>query len=174
MRMTLVGTMVAAAWLAGCESSDEASDLDDLRDRSDDNIALLDRIEDMSPSAAADVPLSGTATYEGFAGILLETPGSNTALIGDAEITADFATDEMEGRLDNFEGRVQGGGVQDFDGEITLSDGDIAVVTGSDFRANAGGVLTGGGDVIGVDGSIVGAFFNDDVVEGDMTVAGER
>ncbi len=159
----LMGSALVALTLAGCDSAgDDFDDTSDFARRLDANSDLAAAVADMPLSSASEVPDSGSATYDGYASMAIDTPSEETSLIGDARLVADFGDDDLRGRLDNFEGSVNGGRVREYDGFLTVSDGDLRVASASGIGANVGGVIQGNGDVIGVDGSVFGTFRSDD------------
>lgn len=121
------------------------------------NAEMAARVTGWPDAAAAEVPVTGSATFEGFATLVMETPRT-TDLVGRATLTADFGNDSIAGTLEDFAGRVNGAAVQELDGEIAVTDGDLRVLAPSVFRADLGGLLTGGGQVLGVEGGLLGSF----------------
>jgi len=108
-------------------------------------------------TTAVQMPLFGNATYDGTAVMTLDTP-TRSSLIGEAAVIANFSTDRVFGTFDNFVGSLNGAPVQTFAGLLTTTNGEIDVSQSNFIQADMGGVLTGGGNVIGVDGAIIGNF----------------
>ena len=149
-------TVWAALALAGCGSTETISAGNDFRDRIDANADLASEVAGLPTATAAEVPVTGSATYDGYATVVIDTDVAETSLVGDATLVADFAGDTIEGTLDDFVGTVDGGAIRDYDDSLAVSDGDLRVATAAGFGADVNGVLEGGGDTIGVDGSIFG------------------
>jgi len=127
--------------------------------------ALQDATGDLAVTPVADLPVVGSATYEGTARIALDPPagGTGSELIGEASITADFETATLTGQADGFYGTVNGGDVTSFDGTLFLSEGaiDASGAGGDQIGASLNGTLSGGGDTLVVDGGVTGNFLGD-------------
>jgi hypothetical protein len=109
------------------------------------------------------VPTTGTLTYNGHAAVAVDTNPltasvSDTSLIGNARITANFGGDDMTGVLDNFVGIMDGQPAAYYNGTLSVTGGDLRVLTASQFGANIDGVIFDGNDALQVDGSIIGNF----------------
>lgn len=111
----------------------------------------------MAPTTAA-LPVDGSARFTGFATLRVEG-AQELVLIGDARLDVDFATARASGRMDRFFGTVPGRGVQDFGGEITISDGPVA----RDLQLRYAGALSGASQVLAVSGTMTGVFLGDPV-----------
>ena len=70
-----------------------------------------------------NMPSRGSAVYQGFAEIVIDTPRGDTSLLGDAVLTADFADRDMDGTLGNFVGSVNGDAVREYSGQLLLNGG---------------------------------------------------
>lgn len=161
------GCLVVSALiaLAGCGEVSGAGGTDPsdppTLDMSDPRVAefaaMTDRLEDRSNTEFARVPTFGTATYTGFAGVLLNDPARPVTLIGDARIEMDFDADNITGELTSFRGE-QAGAVGDYAGTVLLSAGDIAATRPNDFTFDYDGTLTGQGNTIVLDGNADGVF----------------
>ncbi len=119
--------------------------------------AMLADIRDTPITTAAQMPLSGSATYNGYATVLT---GIDTALTGNSQITANFSTSTLTGNLSNFAGTVNGGDDQFFDGGLSIKGGEIGEVTASGITGDIKGTLTGEstGDTVTVIGGVEGEF----------------
>jgi hypothetical protein len=152
--------------LAGCESGTPI--VDDTAARNEYN-AVAEAYNDMRtdlqalPLSGADMPTVGSATYEGYATLLVDTP-IDSALVGDARIVADFTDGELWGNLSNFVGTVDGSTYDDFAGTIALSDGQIGVTTASSLTADMQGTLSSGTDTLTIDGGVQGNFRSDGAI----------
>ena len=128
-------------------------------------LALQDATGNLDVTPVADLPVVGSATYEGTARIALDplAGGTGSELIGEASITADFETATLTGQADGFYGTVNGGEVTSFGGTLFLSEGaiDASRAGGDQIGANLNGTLSGGGDTLVVDGGVTGNFLGD-------------
>jgi hypothetical protein len=128
-------------------------------------LALQDATGNLDVTPVADLPVVGSATYEGTARIALDplAGGTGSELIGEASITADFETATLTGQADGLYGTVNGGEVTSFDGTLFLSEGaiDAGGEGGDQIGANLNGTLSGGGDTLVVDGGVTGNFLGD-------------
>lgn len=130
----------------------------------DETLALGETIAGLDVTPAADLPVTGSATYSGTARIALDplAGGEGSDLIGQVQITADFETASLSGQADGFHGSIDGGDVTAFDGQLFLSQGEIDASGGGDqIGANLNGTLSGGGDTLVVDGGVTGNFLGE-------------
>lgn len=126
------------------------------------NADMAERVAGLPSTRARDMPVRGSSTFDGYAALTMQTE-RRTDLVGTARLTADFEDQTIRGSLRDFQGRVNGSGVQDLEGRLRLSDGDIGLATASAFGADLDGELTAeNGRVVGVDGSVVGNFRSED------------
>jgi hypothetical protein len=162
--MTAPVLCLAALVLAGCDGTvTETVDLvDDYNARA---IAYNDLREDVlaMPVSGADMPNTGSATYNGFATLLIDTP-TDSALAGDAEIRANFDARTLSGTLDNFVGSVDGSTYTNFNGSLAITNGQIGVSQASAFNGDLNGTLSTSQDVVRVDGDIGGNFRSDGAI----------
>jgi hypothetical protein len=182
MDMRWIWAGVALVGLAGC---DEVNVEDELTyaEMVDANADMAARVTDLPVTAEEDMPVTGSTTFDGYAALTMGTENT-TSLVGNAEITADFADATMSGTLDGFQGQVDGSDVQELDGELVLSDGDIGIGTPAGFGVDVEGELTTDEDaVLGVNGTIAGSFRGEDGAEAlsgvsaggtDFTLDGEE
>lgn len=171
MAMTWTQGLAVAglAALAGCEEfsfSDPATTEEEAYlALQAETLALRDATEFLAVTDAVDLPVSGSATYEGTALIALDAPtgGAASELIGDASIVADFEAATVTGQADGFHGTVNGGDVAAFEGTVFLSQGaiDSSNVGNDQIAADVNGTLSGGGDTLVVDGAVAGNFLGD-------------
>jgi hypothetical protein len=111
----------------------------------------------VAPTTGA-LPVDGSAQFSGFATLRVEG-AQDLVLIGDARLDLDFSTSRASGRMDGFFGTVPGRGVQDFGGDITISDAPVA----RDLQLSYAGALSGAGQVLAVSGTMAGVFLGDPV-----------
>ncbi len=104
------------------------------------NDLLIEEVTDAGPTPVADIPDTGSAIYDGTLFLALQD-GSEDGVIGQAEMTASFASNTVTGGADNFydlEGNATEGSVTyeggAFDRSIELlsgsMNGDVAFETG--------------------------------------------
>lgn len=105
-----------------------------------------------------DLPTTGAATFSGFATVSVEGP-QPLVLVGDTRLEVDFGAGASSGVMSGFFGTVPGGGVQDFAGEIAVTNGQVA----HDLQLGYSGALSGSGQQIAVSGRLTGAFLGDPV-----------
>jgi hypothetical protein len=170
MDMRWIWAGVATLGLGAC---DEVTVVDELSyaELAAENAAMVRRVTDLPVTAAADLPVTGSATYEGYAALDMQTERA-TAMVGEVEITADFDDATLSGTMDEFQGRVNGSAEQELEGELTLSDGDIGIGTPSGFTVEVEGELeANNGDVLAVDGTVLGSFRGEDGPDALLAVA---
>jgi hypothetical protein len=160
MRITAVSTTLAALVLAGCSST--STDTPNYADQSAAYNAMLDDIQAMPVSTAATMPTTGSATYDGYALVVADTPGQ-TAVVGEADISANFTNGTLSGNLTDFVGVVNGAAEETLDGSIALSNGVIGATTAASLTANMTGTLIGDTSLntVTVIGGIQGEFHDD-------------
>lgn len=152
---------LGAVALAGCE--------DGVVDRVDDYNARAVAYNDLRadvlamPLSGADMPTTGSATYNGFATLLIDTP-TDSALAGDARIAANFGTRTLSGDMTNFIGSVDGSPYTAFNGSLAIRNGQIGVSTASSFNGDLTGTLSSSQDVVRVDGDVSGNFRSDGTI----------
>ena len=121
--------------------------------------ALQAKNQTLTRSAMADLPMSGSATYTGFAQVISDRsviPTTSTELVGKATLEVGFAgTGSMTGKVDNFDdqGTKYGGSLDVSNGAITTD------ANGPLVRGDIKGKLTNSGASYTVDGKISGGFF---------------
>jgi hypothetical protein len=117
----------------------------------DDFIARRAALDDRFNTAYLGVPDTGESTYTGEASLAVGTKSNGIVLIGDASITVDFETNAVTGLLDNFSGFDTNEDFSEYAGVLVLQDGVLGAVNPNDVQGQIVGVLTGDGNVIGVD-----------------------
>jgi hypothetical protein len=117
----------------------------------DDFIARRAALDDRFNTAYLGVPDTGESTYTGEASLAVGTKSNGIVLIGDASITVDFETNAVTGLLDNFSGFDTNEDFSEYAGALVLQDGVLGAVNPNDVQGQIVGVLTGDGNVIGVD-----------------------
>ncbi len=124
-------------------------------------------------TAAASMPTTGRAEYEGVVGMAFGAAPTDIAtaqMLGEVDLTANFANGEISGEFDDFNTATG----HELDGRLQVSKG---IITGSGFTADIAGNLTAGststpGTVPGaVSGSVSGEFLgtNAGAIEGTGT-----
>jgi hypothetical protein len=160
LSIILAGTCVLAA--CGGGGGGAAS----LEDQMNTGEELIERFGDADRTAVDDMPMTGTATYDGVAELR-----TNEASVGaDLELVADFEASSVDGTFDNFndpEGFEIGG-------SVSVSDGQIV---GNSLAGDLDGQLTVEGEDVGVTGAIFGEFVGENAegirgeLEGTLTNA---
>ncbi|MCF2872141.1 hypothetical protein L0664_13780 [Octadecabacter sp. G9-8] len=163
----------------------------EFADTRDDFLSRRATLEDRSNTAYLGVPETGEATYRGEASLAVGTKSDGVVLLGDAAITVDFDDSTLSGEMGNFSGFDTNEDFSKYAGVLVLEDGVIGAVNPNDVEGQIVGVLTGDGNVIGVDAfweghlkgtPIIGILgdttpgsstftLNDDVVPGTLVTA---
>lgn len=154
-RLVLIALLAPLA-ISACDTALTPEDIA-YGELSDETDGLRAQFAGVPATTAVQLPLFGSATYDGTAVVTLNTP-VRSLLAGDAQVEANFAIDRVFGTFDNFVGSLNGAPVRSFDGLLTTTSGEIDVTEANFIQADFGGVLTGGGNVIGVDGALAGNF----------------
>ena len=110
------------------------------------------------------MPGSGTRTYNGVIAITLNTPDGATVLFGGASVDADFGGGTLSGDAGDFAGRDRDGIFDDYAGTLDLNSGTIGGIVPNDFDLAYIGTLTGNGEVIDLDGTLIGKFKADPIL----------
>jgi hypothetical protein len=163
--MTIVPVLcLGAVALAGCDGT-----VADTVDRVDDYNAQAVAYNEMRadvlamPLSGADMPNTGGATYNGYTTLLIDTP-TDSALVGDARIAANFTNRTLSGDMTNFIGSVDGSNYTAYNGSLAIRNGEIGVSTASAFNGDLTGTLSSSEDVVRVDGDVSGNFRSDGAV----------
>ena len=117
----------------------------------DDFIARRAALDDRFNTAYLGMPDTGESTYTGEASLAVGTKSNGIVLIGDASITVDFETNAVTGLWHNFSGFDTNEDFSEYAGVLVLQDGVLGAVNPNDVQGQIVGVLTGDGNVIGVD-----------------------
>lgn len=158
LRMFMAGA--SAVGLMACSNGGTSSGdipADDALVRIEEFAAMTERLEDRFNSEFTEIPTSGSATYEGFAGIDVGTGAEQIALLGDASMDLDFTNDRMSGEITNVIGQ-QGGDFGNYSGQIDLENGALRSGRPNRITFDYGGRLNGQGNVIELDGTGEGVF----------------
>lgn len=159
----LAALLVSTA-LAGCGSEPLTVQEQFDQDFSDAE-AMAQRLDGFSNSRFDIFVDAGRVTYNGYAFVLVATTDEATALLGETRIVADFDSSVVTGSMTNFVGatapiaQVETPAAVVYAGTLTLSNG---LVDGpnlpNQFGADFAGTLTGQGNVIAIDGAMIGDF----------------
>lgn len=148
MPATLVlGTLAAC----GGGGGGQLASFDDL---SAEQVSLAEAAVAVDRTPVADMPSTGSASYDGVAGFSIGTMPQTTEdlnILSELALTADFASGAISGSLSNFNS-AEG---EDIEGTLALTNGQISDNT---FTADAAGTLTRGGAALATDLDMEGAF----------------
>lgn len=148
----------------GSGSSDERTLQDALRGAEQ----LLAEVALLDFSQASDIPLSGSASYEGY--IVADSPGLDNGFIGDLAMSVDFGTSAITGTASNFLDEAE----TNYSGTLNVSNGSINrtanPATDFQFAADLDGVISGGGQDYTFDSDLRGSFVgtNQDAMLGEV------
>ncbi len=122
----------------------------------------------LADTSEANLPTSGSATYEGQAGVFLDNPvGLDRSLVGDATVTADFRQGTISGQATDFIGTDEVGlNVDEYDGTLSLSSGQIGTSSPSGASSVLSGTLTSEDHVVAIDAQVQGGLVGNPDVEG--------
>lgn len=162
-----LGAALALVGLTACDGGD-APDLSWGNVNSGTGFAdMQSRLEALPESPFAPgsnvIPVTGTAVYEGFMDVNVTGASSPFQLTGTARLTADFGTRTLSGEATDFELR-RGNLLSSTSGTITFVDGEIGPVIATatqspnDVKLGYTGTVSGGGDVVVVNGEATGKF----------------
>jgi hypothetical protein len=166
---------VAAFVLAGCESGtgfDDSATVDDYNAQAIAYNDLRAEVQAMRPSTAADMPTVGSASYAGLATVLVDTP-TDSALVGDAWLTADFSNSTIRGNLTDFVGTVNGSDYANYSGSLGITNGEIGIASANALAADLSGTLTSNTDRLTVNGGVRGNFRSDGPINAAGLTAAE-
>ncbi len=133
---------------------------------------LIAETAGMSQTAADSMPTTGRAEYDGVVGLAFGSAPASPAsadMLGEVDLTANFATGRVTGEFDDF--NTASG--QEVQGELKVSNGQIG---GAGFTADIAGNLTGTATAPGaVSGSVSGDFLggNAAAIEGTGTATSD-
>jgi len=117
-----------------------------------------DQLSGFSRTAWDEVPDSGTASFSGYATLVVDTAPAVSLLIGNANININFDNPGVIGSLTNFVGSDSSGNLEEYDGTIAVTSGTLARFRDNDFYAIYGGSLAAPGDSIIISGELEGEF----------------
>jgi hypothetical protein len=175
--------MIAAVALAGCDGV-LLSIGGEFDARLDNYLDLETTVTGLIPTDPTDLP-TGDATYTGYALIDADSAAGVETFVADAEILAEFDTNDLSGTVDNVFGDSTGATADTID----ITGGSIV---GGQFAADTFGTLTIDSTIYDFEGSMIGIFLGPDgdaltalgagdlydglTVDGDfnMTIVGER
>ena len=140
--------------LCGCGQLTElvqyAGTASDAQDRND-------RVAALANTGFAVMPVTGSVSYAGHASVVYAQNGAEVALLGQANVTANFDTGAVAGRVDQVFGGSGLSDLQNYAGALTF-DGQIGQRRPNSFDATIAGVLTAPGRAIAVNGPLLGDF----------------
>ncbi len=148
--MTIAG--LALLGLSACQSS--PCDLSGTGNQSVAASQMLTCVGSLQPTPIAQMPTSGTATYNGYvSGQFAPTAVSTDNIIGDAVLIANFGgAGSVTGTLNNFNSTQQG----NLSGTLNLTSGAI---TGNTVNVSIAGTLTGSANSVTFATAGGGGFF---------------
>ena len=161
----LAVTVASGLVLAACDGN-PLDPLPTVFDRRvSDGVNLLGEISELGDATATDLLPDGTATYQGFAGFMLEPladvdeaafkadPGAYADYVSSVTINVDFGSGVTGGSFSNFADRE--GAVA---GSLVIEPAAMADVGGiAAFATNASGKVDGGLTDVGVEAYFVGS-----------------
>lgn len=147
-------SVLFAIGLSACSSSDSDDDrrpsYDDLATRGE---SLISNVVEMDITPLENMPVTGTASYEGVAAFSYDR-SEEADVLSELQLEANFANSEVGGRFHNFVDATQG----NIDGQLDISNGRIIE---NHFEAEAAGRLTLDGESSDVELSLEGDFGGD-------------
>jgi len=150
----IVLTIAATAILSACASTTSPCDQATPSDRIAATNLMIDCFTTMSPTPVANMPTTGSATYNGFSTGSIQTGvGTTDVLYSDASMTANFGTRNVSGNLTNF----QSANAVAMSGSVTISGGTISGNTFTGGTVGGAGLGYGAG-TLSVTGTVSGAF----------------
>lgn len=132
--------------------------------------AFEEQVESAELSDAAEIPTSGTASYQGAVEVTLGEGFSNGGVDGYGKVamTTDFATNSVTGSMDQFTAGENG---DEFDGSLSIaaSYDQKAADPKSSIIGTLSGRLEQGSDSLTVDGDLSAGFYGDtgDIIKGN-------
>lgn len=176
-RLKACAVMVSLSLLGACGGADTGfiptptptptlTDLQRFTNKSNAFSDRLDRIDEMFTSSAATMNRStGTATFTGEAGLIVDPTfvgqnlvGAGTTVVGDANINVNFQNDSISGSLTNFIGADRRENVDTYTGSIRINNGVIGANSPEQVTANYSGTLRGNNETVVVGGELFGSF----------------
>ncbi len=170
----MTSAVLAASVLAGCDSTTSLTSAD--QDYNTAAMAYNDMRSEVLAlpfSTSVDMPNRGTATYNGYSTILMDTPAADSALVGDAQVVANFDSGSITGSLTNFVGSANGTPNEEYTGSIALFNGDIGSTAPSRLTADINGTLRSDTNTVSINGDVAGNFRSDGALNAAALTASE-
>lgn len=139
--------------LAGCDAA-LLSIGGEFDARLDDYLDLETSVSALSATDPLDLP-TGDATYTGYALIDADSGAGVETFVADAEVLAEFDTDDISGTVDNVFGETTGATAD----VIDITGGAIV---GGQFFADTFGTLTVDTTIYDLEGGMIGTFVGPD------------
>lgn len=180
-RLLLTGTMIATLTACGGGGGTSGpSELDEFKDRFDSAEAQVDRLQAMSLTGRAYMPATGSASFTGTAGIIIDpveaTDRDDIVILGTSRMTANFNRGTMTGSITDMTAATNltetGADIHNVNGSIRLGIGESVIGDDvDDNRTNAHnqwyadyvGTLRFDGDRYDVGGAVDGVFLGNRV-----------
>lgn len=175
-----LGALMATAMVAGCSGGGSDGSVEDMDGTGPSNSATLTELVDeantladralyMEDTSAADLPTSGTASYDG---VMMVSTSDGNALIGDLDLSVDFgaSNDPISGSVTGLVDRDEGR----WGGSLDVDDGTLNRDTGGfpTWAANLEGTVVSPTETdYEVDGQVEGGFGRSDAsfIGGELT-----
>ena len=112
-----------------------------------------------------NMPNSGAVTYSGVGFVFYGVGASETQLLGETNIRANFGNDSLSGTMTNFVGGTGIGTsaeqISGFDGTLSVTGevGTVAAGCNACLIGNLSGTLQGAGDTVQINSGILGDFY---------------
>ncbi|MGB5559062.1 MAG: hypothetical protein WBN04_13765 [Paracoccaceae bacterium] len=119
---------------------------------------LTDELGKYHNASWSGMPTKGSAKFDGFSAITIDTASQTLALIGLAELKANFGAGTVTGTLTDFNGGYSSGSIDAYGGNITVSNGQIGLPVPNAFIADYNGTLTGNSESVVLGGGMTGVF----------------
>jgi len=119
---------------------------------------MADDLNQYSNTSFSEMPTKGTATFAGFSIIAVDASSRTLALVGLADLKANFDTSRISGTMSDFNGGYADGDINAYNGELAIKNGNIGLPTPNGFVADYSGKLTGNGETVVLGGDINGVF----------------
>lgn len=152
-----------------------------MLDRTQDFDALLDRVDRISPTGAANMEnATGRASFTGVSTVGVDASfdvfgnlQGDAILIGNSVVDVNFNNGAVGGAVTNLFGVDDRGNIDEYSGEFDLSGGSIGVGRHNAFSSDFDGTIRGNGDTITSSGTMDGLLLgNPDVRALDMAGVG--
>lgn len=143
-----------APFLVGCGRMAELVQYAGSADAAQD---LQGRVAALPQTPLADMPVTGSVDYAGFATLAYSHAGADVGLLGQASLTANFASQLVFGQIAEVFGGTGATDAQAFSGQLTVN-GQIGLRRPNGFDAAVSGQLSGGGRILALTGPLRGEF----------------